>query len=88
MEKSKRYLIVTSFGWGFVGVFERNIGISEIELSDGHFITRCGEDTDWGRFVRNGPGRNAIVNKVGTITINLDHRIWSVEYPHELPKSR
>jgi hypothetical protein len=88
LEEGKSYLIITAFGWGFVGRFLRMTGLNDAVLADAHFVTNCGQDTDWGRFARNGPGRNAVVNKVGTATINLDHRVWSVEFTHDLPKPR
>ena len=88
MEVGKTYLIVMDFGWGFVGTVKELCGFSEVVLDDAHFITKCGDQTDWGRFVRNGPGSNAVVNRIGETVVNLDKRLWSTEYRHDLPKSR
>lgn len=88
MEEGKKYLVVSAFGWGHVGVYKRTMGINDAVFADCHFVTKCGDNTDWGRFVRNGPGANALVNLLGEVTINLDHRLWSVEFKHELPKPR
>ena len=87
-EEGKRYLIVTTFGWGFVGRMVKRVGINSILLADCHFITKCGENTDWGRFARTGPGANPIVNLIGETVVNLDHHIWATEYRHDMPKSR
>ncbi len=88
MEQGKKYLLITSFGWGFVGTFAAIVGLNQVTMTDCHFVTRCGENTDWGQFVRKGPGTGCVVNKLGTTTINLDHCIWRVEYEHELPRTR
>lgn len=88
IEVGKRYLFIVAFGWGFVGRVESLHGLNEVVLSDCHFITNCGQDTDWGRFVRKGPNSGAIVNKLGETVINLDHCIWRTEFVHQLPQSR
>ena len=88
LEIGKRYLFVLTHGWGMVGTVQAFVGLCEVTLSDAYFITRCGDNTDWGRFMRNSPGKNAIVNRLNNPTINLDHRIWSDEFSHELPETR
>lgn len=88
IEVGKRYLFVLDFGRGIVGRVLRLSGFNDVVLTEAHFITRCGQETDWGRFVRNGPGPEAIVNAIGPATINMDKRIWSAEFSHALPKSR
>ncbi|MGF1580431.1 MAG: hypothetical protein ACFCD0_13805 [Gemmataceae bacterium] len=88
-EVGTRYLFILSHGWGLVGTFAERNGINDVILTDSYFVTRCGDDTDWGRFVRNGPGEHCIVNKLGDrLVINLDHRLWDVPYTHELPETR
>ena len=88
MEPGKKYLIIITFGWGLVGTFRREKGLNEVELDDCHFITNCGQQTDWGRFARNGPGSGAVVNALGTTTVNMDHHLFYVEFLHDLPRSR
>ena len=88
LEKGKKYLLITAFGWGFVGTFDAIVGLNQVAMTDCHFVTRCGEGTDWGQFVRKGPGAGCIVNQLGTTTINLDHCIWRTEFKHDLPRTR
>jgi len=88
MDPGKQYLIVSTFGWGLVGKFVKMTNFNDADFEEAHFVTKCGDETDWGRFVRNGPGRNPVVNLLGKITVNLDHRIFSAEFPYVMPKSR
>ncbi len=89
MDEGKQYLIIQTNGWGFVGTFVKYLALNCVLLTHAHFITKCGDDTDWGKFLRNGPGPNAIVNKTGDTTIvNLDFLLWLEEMPHELPPTR
>ncbi len=89
MEEGKQYLIILTNGWGFVGTFVKYMSINLAVLAHAHFITKCGDDTDWGKFLRLGPGPNAIVNKTGDTTkVNLDFLLWMEEFPHELPATR
>jgi len=84
MQEGESYIVVLTNGFVFVGNYSKPSGINDAIFTDAHFVTRCGEQTDWGQFIRNGPQRGFVVNQTGDseTTINLDFRLWSCPFPH------